>query len=156
MEIHFLAKDVVQTDSLNSLFASPASLVWRDDEGNEQRVDATWRGPQIQSGVWETAAEWIAALNLAAIPAAVVGGLLTNYLWNLIQRGRNDSKSTTSPAASGATSQRPFLGVSSATIVLVRQERRIEFDPLMIDFKSLEIQVIAFIDEKDPAQIENR
>ena len=58
-------------------------------------------------------------------------------------------------SGSGQKFSPPFQGLSAAKIVLISQTKKVEFDPLGIDHRTLEVLVVAFFDDKNAPQIQN-
>jgi hypothetical protein len=156
MQLKFVASDLVETEGIQSFLAAHHTATWRDRQGQPHESSVDWSEPQLRSGLWESVVEWIGRINLAAVPASVAAGLLTNYLWSLIHHGRSGPTTETREApAPKPTTAPPFQGLSKLTIVIVRDDRRIQFDPLRVDHSELELLVASLFDGKDAADVQD-
>lgn len=158
MEIRFLAENIAETETITSFLATRRQASGRDKSGSERAIGFQWSDPSWGSGLWQSVAEWICNIDISAIPIDIAIGLLTNYLWDLIQRGKGDrplQKDSGVAVTESVTPSPPFENLSGAKVTLVAQARQIDFDPLNVDYATLEILVGSLFDDKDAAQSQN-
>jgi hypothetical protein len=154
MQIRFVADDLVETEKLCSLFAAHQVASFRDNRGVDHDLKVAWSGPHSRPGFFDNLVEWIGELDFAAISVSVATGVLSNYLWSMIQRGRgNEPLRGSSRAVNPERVSPPFEGLSGVKFVLRNQGKQLELDPLTADYGTVEILVCSFFDDKNAGQI---
>lgn len=127
-------------------------LVLPVDLGVPEYSHATidWSGPHARSGLWESILEWTGKLNLFALPAATAAGLLSRYLWDLIESRRRPKEGVqTDPAAPAPSSTAMFPKSSKVKVVVTKNTKRIEFDAGTIDQNTLQHMIDKLLSGKD-------
>jgi len=157
MNLRLITSDTSQAHQLSLHLSSHQEAIWSDNQGTEHRRQVTWTGPSVRTGLWQSTIEWLATIDISRLPADIAIGIISNYLWSILEpwmHSRTSPRDDARPLCHDAQFQ-AHGNQQSTTIFLSTCDKQIEIDPNQVDYGTIQVIVGSFFSDQYPSKIDD-